>query len=112
MILRASFQREEAPFADGLDLSRRVNAELRDAADPAARGGKIVFVDADELPGALRLMGRYRKADNGVRVDSYLLEGEVVRAHFEVNGPTSDLDQLARDVVKKAAEAAIPPRAH
>jgi hypothetical protein len=106
MILRASFQREERPYADGLDLSRRVNAALRDAADPAARGGKIVFVDGDDLPGALRLTGRYRKVGDSVRVDSYLLAGEAVRAQFEVSGPASDLDGLARAVVQKAQQAA------
>jgi WD40 repeat protein len=111
MILRASFQREEPPFADGLDLSRRVNAGLREAADPAARGGGVVFVDGDELPGALRLSGRYRTVSGGVRVDSYLLEGATVRAHFEVTGPASDLDGLGRAVAKKAWEAAAarPP---
>jgi hypothetical protein len=106
MILRAIFQREERPYADSLDLSRRVNAALRDAADPAARGGNIVFVDGDELPGALRLTGRYRKVGDNVQVDSYLLDGEAVRAQFEVSGPASDLDGLARVLVEKAKEAA------
>ncbi len=65
MILRASFQRESPPFSDSLGLSRLVDAGLRDASDPARRGGRIVFVDADELPGALRLTGRYRGGTTG-----------------------------------------------
>jgi hypothetical protein len=107
MILRASFQRAEAPFPDDLELSRRVNAELREAADPAARGGRIAFIDGDDLPGALHLTGRYREAKGRVWLDAYLLEGKSVRAHFKGNGSASDLDGLARTVVKKAEEAVI-----
>jgi hypothetical protein len=111
MILRVHFEREQAPFGDSLDLSRRINAGLRDAADPAGRGGRIVFVDGDELPGALRLSGRYRQAGDAVRVDSYLLDGDAVRAHFEASGPASDLDGLARAIARRAEEAAADGRA-
>jgi hypothetical protein len=105
MILRSSFQSEAPPFADGLELSRRINAELRELADPAARGGAIVFIDGDELPGALRLTGRYREEGPTIRLDSYLLDGKTVRGHFEVGGQATDLDGLARALVKKAEEA-------
>ncbi len=105
MILRASFQHEKPPFSDSLDFSRRVNAGLREASDPVGRGGKIVFVDADELPGALRLAGRYRQEDDLIRLNVYLLEGEEQRGHFEVSGPASDPDGLARAVVAKTEEA-------
>jgi WD40 repeat protein len=108
MLLRASFQREEPPFTDSLDLSRQVNAALRDAADPAARGGRIAFVDGDELPGALRLTGRYREVGDRIHVDAYLADGKTSRAHFELDGRASDPAALAAAVVKKAEEQAGP----
>jgi WD40 repeat protein len=111
MILRAAFQREQPPFSDGLDLTRRVNGWLRQAADPGTRGGAIVFIDGDDLPGALRLSGRYRVEDTTVRVDCYLLEGDSVRAHFEEHGQTSDLDALARAVAQRAAALTASPAA-
>jgi hypothetical protein len=111
IILRASFHRDEAPFDDPLGLSRKVDAKLRDAADPTTRGGHIAFIDSDEMPDALRLTGRYREAPDGVRLDAYLLEGKNTRAHFEVKRPASDLEELARAVVIKAEEAAAGARA-
>jgi hypothetical protein len=111
MFLRATLQRHEPPFADDLELSRRVNDQLRQAADLASRGGGIVFIDGDELPGALRLTGRYRETEGSVRLDAYLLDGKAERAHFEVTGPASDLDGLARSAVKKTEEAGGQARA-
>jgi WD40 repeat protein len=106
MILRASLHRDEAPFDDPLELSRRVDGKLRDAADPMARGGHIGFVDSDEMPDALRLTGGYREAPDGVRLDAYLLDGKIVKAHFEVKGPASDPDGLAGAVATEAEKAA------
>ena len=105
LILRASFQHERPPFSDSLGLSRRVDTELRDASDPAARGATIVFVDADELPGALRLAGRYRQEKDEIWLEAYLLEGDKERGHFALSGPVSDPEGLARAVVTKAEEA-------
>ena len=110
MILRASFQIQKPPFSDSLGLSRRVDAELREASEPVGRGRKIVFVDADELPGAFRLAGRYRRENDRIRIEVYLLEGEEERGHFEVSGPGSDPEGLARDVVTKAEEALVGKR--
>lgn len=107
MILRATFQSAEPPFADELDLSRLVNAGLREAADPATRGGRIGFVDGDDLPGALRLTGRYRKVGGAVQLDSYLLDGSTVRGHFELAGSAAEPDALARAVVERAEQAIL-----
>jgi WD40 repeat protein len=106
MILRAIFQHEERPYIDGLDLSKHVNKALRDATDPTAGGGRIVFADGDELPGALLLTGRYREVGTDVRVDASLFDGKTERSHFVVQGLASDLDGLARALVKQAEEAA------
>jgi hypothetical protein len=108
LVLRAAFQNASPPFHDGLGISRRVNAVLREASDPSSRGGaNLVYVDAEDLPGALRLTGRYRSAAGIVSLDVYLLDGDAERAHFEVSGPSTDLEAIAREVVAKA-EASAP----
>jgi hypothetical protein len=64
-----------------------------------------VYVDADELPGAYTLSGRYSKTGETVRVDAYLFEGEREQAHFFVDGKETELPTLAKSVVAKATEA-------
>jgi hypothetical protein len=109
LVLRAAFQSASPPFHDGLGISRRVNAALREASDPRSRGGaNLVYVDAEDLPGALRLTGQYHSATGSVRLEVYLLEGETERAHFELSGSSTDLDAIARAVVAKAE--ALAPR--
>lgn len=106
MILRARFQPAVGPSGDSLAFSERVNADLRAAADPGPRGDSIVFIDSDDLTGALHLTGRYRTEGQLLRVESYLQDGETVRAHFNVSGSASALGAVARAVVKRAEEAA------
>jgi WD40 repeat protein len=104
LVLRASFQTEAPPFTDSVELGRRVNKALREASEPGARGGgKLAFVDGEELPGALRLAGRYRETGDRLRVDVYVMDGKKERGHFQVEGAASDLDGLARAVVEKVA---------
>jgi WD40 repeat protein len=106
MLVRASFQHEAPPFLDGLGLSRRINAELRDASDYRKHGDIVlVFVDAEEIPGALHLVGRYRQDQDTIHVEAYLLEGTTQFGHFEVTGSASDLDTIARTVASKAVDA-------
>jgi WD40 repeat protein len=111
-ILRASIQRETFPFQDDLGVSGRINSALREAADAAGRGGKVVFVNVDELPDALQLAGRYSQRGDILRLDAYLVEGKVVRGHFEVTGRASDLDGVARDVADRALKVALGSAAH
>jgi hypothetical protein len=91
---------------DSLGLSRRVNAALQEASDPTTRADRVVYVDAEELSGALRLTGRYRQEKETVVVDAYVLDGETERAHFAVQAPSSDLERVAAEIVKRAEEAA------
>jgi WD40 repeat protein len=107
LVMRAAFQNTSPPFNDGLGISRRVNAALRDASDPSSRGASLVYVDAEDVPGGLRLTGRYHVTQGGVTLDVYLLDGESERAHFEVSGSAANLDEMARTVVAKA-EAIVP----
>lgn len=102
LVLRSVFQAAARPV-DNLGLTKLVNAELRESS-AVTRGGKLVYVDADELPGAYTLSGRYGKTGDIVKVEAYLFEGEREQAHFTVEGKETDLPSLARGLVVKAAE--------
>ena len=102
LVLRAIFQATARPV-DSLGLTRLVNAQLREVS-AAARGGRLVYVDADELPGAYTLSGRYSKDGDNVKVEAYLFTGENEHAHFIVEGKEADLPALARKLVERATE--------
>ena len=65
-MLRSVFQLEKVA-RDSLGLSKRINERLREAS-AAARGAKLVFVDADDFPGALLVGGRYKVEGDKVTV--------------------------------------------
>ena len=102
LVLRSNFTTMARPV-DNLGLTRLVNAELRDFSS-MTRGGKLVYVDADELPGAYTLSGRYGRSGQGLKVEAYLFEGEKEYAHFEVEGKETDLPALAKSLVAEAMQ--------
>jgi len=101
MILKARLVTPEE-FDDPLQLSRLVNMELRStAAHP--RGGTLVYVDADELPGAFHMNGAYRIARGTITVEIFLKDGARKRK-FTVTGSVQDLTALAREIVYRTKE--------
>lgn len=108
VLIRSSFQDEDA-FADVLRLGAAADRALRDAAAvrPAAR---FVFVDADDMPDALRLVGRYRVKNETVQVTARLHGTGAPEGTFEVEGQAADLDALAARVVQLAQERLPAPR--
>lgn len=100
LVLRASFQ-DEVRVRDHLNLTRQVNALLRDRST-RGRDAKLVFVDAAEFPGACELVGRYRVADGLVTVTALLSQGDAVLARFEVSGKSDAIQDLAARLVDEA----------
>jgi uncharacterized caspase-like protein len=97
VVLRSSFQ-EEKRARDGLGLTKRVNEHLRDAS-AQVRGAKLVFVDAEDFPGALQAAGRYKVDGDKVIVSVSLYEGEKELAAFTVEGEASKPDEVATRLV-------------
>jgi hypothetical protein len=97
LVLRTLFQDEEE-FTDGLGLGRLIDERLRDR---SARGadGRLVFVDARELPGAYNLAGRYRIEGDKVRVTVRLARGEEEGIRFDVEGDKGRAEDLAGRIV-------------
>jgi WD40 repeat protein len=97
MVLRSNFQ-DETAFADVLELGPRVNARLR-------KTGSVVFVDAAELPGALRVVGRYRVDGASVKVAVRVFRGKEPVSGFEVAGDKQDSEKLAGELVDMLRES-------
>ena len=74
IVVQASFQ-DDVRVRDHLGLTRQVNERLRES---MARGREraLLFIDADEFPGAHVLVGRYRVQDQSVIVNALLLMGD------------------------------------
>ena len=92
-VLPSSFQ-DKARFIDHLGLAKRVNQRLRDVAVPAARHN-LMFIEANEFPGALRVVGRYTVTQSSVTVTVFVFDGEREAGQTEVVGDTQELDLLA-----------------
>lgn len=103
MILKVSINSAVPPKKDDIKLSSFINAALREqSANP--RGSGIVYVDAEELPGAYILSGDYRKQGDNVTIEVYVTSGETQKGNFTTSGKVSDLATLAKDIVKRAGD--------
>ena len=96
VVLRCSFQ-EEKRVRDGLGLTKRVNERLREAS-AVARGAQLVFVDAEDFPGAVQAAGRYKVDGGKVTVSVTLFEGDKEIAAFTTEGEEAKPDELAAQV--------------
>ncbi len=109
MILRPMLLDEEVED-DVLDLSlavRRALAALNFQTRGAEAGGPAtVFVDADDLAGALRPIGMYTIQGNAVRVTLTLRRGHTAVAKVSVAGDRRDVTALARRVAQAIDAAA------
>jgi len=94
VVLRSVFQLEK-PAVDSLKLSKLINDRLREASS-APRGAKLVYVDAEDFPGALLVTGRYKVEDGKVTVTITLFTGvKAAGEPFTVEGTEDKKDELA-----------------
>ena len=96
---------EEATFYDTLDMTRAVNATLREASEGAQ--ASTVFIDARDHPDAYQLRGRYLMNETHVTVRVKLfLRGELV-AEFDLTGDRSGVDAFARELAKRTVSEVV-----
>jgi len=100
LILRTSFQ-DQLRIQDHLGLGKAVDQRLREV---SARGreGRLVFVDAAELPGACQLAGRYRIDGDKITVAVVVVRDGRELGQFEVVGSTKELSRLTDEIVRRA----------
>jgi len=108
LVLRATFQ-DERRFRDQLDLGRSVNDQLR-AASMRGTPAALVFVDADDFPGACELVGRYSIIGEEVAVNVLLALGNKDVARFTLEGQRQAVDELAEEIVFRATQELRNPR--
>jgi WD40 repeat protein len=101
LILRASFQDAEL-IRDRLALTKHVNDLLR-TVSARGRSAEIVFVDAEEFPGAYELVGRYVTKGKQVEVTAKLINGSEA-TDFRVNCDSLDPEEIAKQVVAAAQQ--------
>jgi hypothetical protein len=106
LVLRSNFQ-DEKRLRDHLELGRRVNEQLR-AGSARGRDAPFVYVDAEELPGACEVVGRYRVEGDQVVVNVVLAQGEKELGQFQVTAARGDLAALATKIVQQAETRLSP----
>jgi hypothetical protein len=98
MLLSPVLQDVEQGF-DRLELTRALRAALREASHSRARAGagtiSAVFIDAEELPAAIRPSGTYRLEGRRVIVRLVLVRDGTSLGSFEIEGGETDVDALA-----------------
>jgi hypothetical protein len=97
LVLRSTFLEEEE-LADVLGLGQRVDERLREA---SSRGeeGRLVFVDARDMPAAFQLAGRYKIDGGRVTINLRLGRAGEKGARFTVSGDKARPEELAARVV-------------
>jgi len=114
VILRPLFIWNTESEEDDLNLTARVRKTLKEQSFVAARGGeeaRYVYVDADEMPGAIRASGSYSIDGDAVKVKLILRQEETVKK-IEVQGSKGDVGALAHKVVTGIAVTAGSLKAH
>jgi hypothetical protein len=104
VVLRPEFHNATANF-DKQRLSARVRSALDAEADATARGGQpaIVYVDGEEMPGAVQPAGGYTVAGETIHLDLQLVVNGESKLTVAVEGRATsdaDLDEFARRVVE------------
>jgi uncharacterized caspase-like protein len=108
LILRPVFVNAEQGF-DDLELMAAVRRRLDEESFTVVRGDvrtpAVVYVDADELPMALRPSGTYRVEGDRVKVTVNLVRDRQRVTSFEVEGDKRDAAGLAAKIVARITEA-------
>jgi WD40 repeat protein len=108
MILRPVFLNPEQGF-DNLDLVALVRKRVQEESYALTRGGPssqtVVFVDADELPGAIRPSGTYTVEGEKIKANVFLIKDGQRVANFQVEGLKNDPAGLAVKIVEGITEA-------
>jgi hypothetical protein len=110
MLLRPVFL-DPAQGFDHLDLMTLVRAQLSAASAPTARGSAslpyAIYLDADELTGAIRLSGTYSVDAQAVVVNVNLIRDGRRVFGFDVSGDRADPRALAVAIASEAQAAIV-----
>ena len=108
LLLRPVLQ-NSAKHWDNLELTVKVREQFR-LAGQAPSGTNpsqysAVYINADDLPGAIRPSGAYMSAGGVVTVQLVLVKDGVELKSLQISGSQNDLDALSRRIVKQIYQA-------
>ncbi len=92
---------------DALGLEPHLRAALRELRSARERG-KAVYVDADDLPGGIRIVASYDEAGGQVDVTVTLVRDGDRVDRFDVSGSPDALGALASEIVARVVDALAP----
>ena len=100
--------------ADTLDLIKELRKRLRDESSVLVRGADhqpmVIYVDEDELPGAIRPSGTYTVAGDRVRVTMVLRrDGQKIATLPVIEGSKNDVAGLIEKIMKAISVAISKP---
>jgi hypothetical protein len=106
IFLRPQLVNAEGP--DDLELAAAVRRELRNETYVGARSGQpvpdAIFVDADEMPGAIRVSGTYVVEEKKITVQLWLAR-EKQKTHVVVEGSAEEISALATKITAAVLDA-------
>ncbi len=103
-VTRSVFQ-DEASWADGLGLAAAVDERLREAA--RALDAEVAFLDEPEAPEAWRVVGRYGRSGEGIRVQLRIFGLGEAEAPETVALESSTVEGLADAIVEQVTLAIV-----
>ena len=107
VILRPTLLNAEA-LTDDLQLMLAVRKQLREETYAGSRGGdsaaSAIFVDDEEMPGAIRPSGTYT-VDRELVAVKLVLTRDAKKIRIEVQGPVGDASGLATKIAAAILEA-------
>jgi len=108
MLLPPVLQNADELF-DNLDLTSRVRKHLREVSYASLRGapGRLpaVYVDAEQLAGAVRPSGNYSVQGNAITANLVLVRDGNRLAQFQIQGALNDLEGLASRIIDRIFQA-------
>lgn len=108
LILRPVLLNPEQGF-DNLELMAAVRKRLQEESNPLARGRVneqvAVYVDTEEMPGALRPSGTYTVEGQQVKANIFLIRDGQKVANFRVEGRQDDPAGVAAKIVEEITRA-------
>src|SRR5262249_20288263 len=103
LLLRPSLQNRDEGF-DNLELEGALRKRLREESFSTTRGStdwqQAVYVEADELPGAIRPSGLYTVEGDIVKLTINLIRDNQRISSFQLAGSKSDKPKLVAEIVR------------
>ena len=99
--LRCAFQNEET-FADELDLSEKLNSELREIT-AKGKDAQVIYLDLAQHPNAYQIRGRYTLNNDQLEIKCKVFRGKIAQGEImEILGTQKDMDNLVFKIMEEA----------